>query len=371
MTISTAPARSVELGVFLPVGSGGWITSTTSPQLPATYQYNLDVTVLAEELGFDFALSMAKWRGYGGESKHWDTTLESISTMAGIAQATSRINVWATVHTMVFHPAVIAKMGAVIDQISHGRFGLNIVAGSNPADQGQFGLWRDLDHAGRYALAEEWITVAKRLWTEERVDFDGEYFTLTDCVSDPKPAKLPPVICAGGSDRGFKFTIDNCTGSLLQAGDTDKHIALARRAKEIAAESDKPDFKTYGLFTVVTGDTDADAQARVDSYNAGVDMVALANQAREYGTDTAKENTSAKNFIQAKSDAVAVGTSAIVGSPETVARRLAYAVREGQLDGVTIIVPEFIDDLRTFGEQVMPFFEEYGVSTSAATFTRA
>lgn len=367
MKISTEAARTVELGVFLPVGSGGWITSTTSPQLPASYSYNRDVTVLAEDLGFDFALSMAKWRGYGGPSKHWDTTLESISTMAGLAQATSRINVWATVHTMVFHPAVVAKMGAVIDQISNGRFGLNIVAGSNPSDQGQFGLWRDLDHAGRYALAEEWITVARRLWTEERVDFAGEFFTLTDCVSDPKPRSLPPVICAGGSDRGFKFTIDNCTGSLLQGGDDDRHIALGRRAKEIAAEANKPQFKTYGLFTLVPGATDADAQARVDSYNSGVDMVALENQAREYGADTAKENTSAKNFVQARSDALAVPKSALVGSPETIARRLAYAVREAQLDGVTLIVPEFIEDLRIVGEQVAPLLAEFGVTTMAGT----
>src|ERR1700761_9788998 len=93
--------KRVELGVFIPVGNGGWITSTTSPQLPATYEYNKAVTLLAEDLGFDFALSMAKWRGYGGPGQHWDFTLESLSTMASLAEATTRIHPWATVPTKV------------------------------------------------------------------------------------------------------------------------------------------------------------------------------------------------------------------------------------------------------------------------------
>jgi pyrimidine oxygenase len=362
------PVTPTELGVFLPVGSGGWITSTTSPEIPATYEYNKAVTVLAEELGMDFALSMAKWRGYGGSSNHWDTTLESLSTTAALAEATSRINLWATVHTMVFHPAVVAKMGAVIDQVSGGRFGLNLVAGSNPWDQGQFGLWKDLDHSERYELAEEWITVARRLWTEDRVDFHGKHFTLDDCVSDPKPTTAPPIICAGASDTGFRFTTSTCTGSLIQGGDSEKHITTARRAKEIAAERGRDDFKTYGLFTLIPGDTDAEAEERVALYNAGVDIDALQQQAFEYSTDTraAGKNTSAKNFIELGKDALAVPKGALAGSPETIARRLARSVNEGQLDGIVVIVPDFIADLRIVGEQVAPLLAEHGVVTQAA-----
>jgi pyrimidine oxygenase len=360
--------KAIELGVFLPVGNGGWITSTTSPQLPASYEYNKAVTLLAEELGLDFALSMAKWRGYGGPSQHWDITLESLSLSSALAEATSRINIWATVHTMVFHPAVVAKMAAVMDQVSGGRFGINLVAGSNPYDQGQFGLWKDLDHTERYELAAEWITVARRLWTEDRVDFAGTHFTLNDCVSDPKPIGEVPIICAGGSDTGFRFTTSYCTGSLLLGGDSPKQIAVARRAKEIAHERGRADFKTYGLFTLIPDATDELAQARVDAYDAGVDQEALNRQAFEYSTDTraAGKNTSAKNFVEAGERGKAVAPGALVGSAETVARRLATAVTEGQLDGIVVIVPDFIEDLRMVGEQVVPLLAEMGVPTAAA-----
>ena len=362
----SSETASVELGVFLPVGNGGWITSTTSPQLPATYEYNKQVTLLAEDLGFDFALSMAKWRGYGGPSQHWDITLESLTTMSGLAEATSRIGVWGTIHTMIFHPAVVAKMVAVIDQISNGRFGLNLVAGSNPVDQGQMGLWRELDHAGRYALAEEWITVAKRLWTEDRVDHEGAFYKLTDCMSNPKPAKLPPIICAGASDSGFRFTIKNCTGSFLLGSNRDDFVKTGLRAKELAAEVGRTDFKTYGLFTIVPGATDKEAQERVDYYNSGVDIEALDNQTREYSSDPSlKQNTMANRFIAQGEQRNSMSQAAVIGSADTIADKLAYIIKNAKLDGMTVIVPDFIDDLKTIGTDVVAGLYERGVTTTA------
>jgi pyrimidine oxygenase len=367
----TLPNINVELGVFIPVGNGGWITSTTSPQIPSTYQYNKQVTLLAEELGFDFALSMAKWRGYGGPSRHWDFTLESISTMAALAEATSRIGIWATVHTMIFHPAVVAKMAAVIDQVSGGRFGINLVAGSNPTDQGQMGLWMDLDHDGRYRLAEEWITVAKRLWTEDRVDHQGEFYKLEDCMSYPKPASLPPIICAGISDRGINFTIEHCTGSFMTGGASEDFMQVGRRAKKLAAEANKPGFKTYGLFTIVTAPTDKEAQERVDLFNSGVDRIALANQSREYGGDkSAAQNNAAQFFLKQGASASAMFATPIVGSPSTVADKLAQIVRGAELSGITVIVPDFIDDLRVMGTEVVSGLADRGVFSNAAATPR-
>jgi pyrimidine oxygenase len=287
--------------------------------------------------------------------------------MSGLAEATSKIGIWGTVHTMIFHPAVVAKMAAVIDQISNGRFGINLVAGSNPSDQGQMGLWRDLDHDGRYALAEEWITVAKRLWTEDRVDHKGAFYTLEDCMSNPKPSVIPPIICAGGSDRGFRFTIQNCTGSFLLGSNADDFIKTGLRAKELAAEANRPAFKTYGLFTIVPGETDKIAQERVDYYNSGVDLVALENQSREYrGDKSLKQNTMANRFIQQGEEAQSLSTAAVIGAPGTIARKLAYIIHGAKLSGMTVIVPDFIDDLTTIGTEVVAALAEEGVITNAA-----
>ena len=194
--------RQVPFGVFLPVGNGGFIMSNTSPETPGTYDYNRQVTCLAEELGLGFVVSMARWRGWPGASGHWDRTIESLTTTAGLAQATSRIRLFTTIQTNAVHPAVAAKMIATIDEISGGRVGLNLVAGSNPLDHGQMGIYPDVSHSELYHIAKEWITVAKHLWADERVDFDGTYYHLTDCISNPKPIQGPdlPVLCAATSD---------------------------------------------------------------------------------------------------------------------------------------------------------------------------
>ena len=52
----------LELGVFIPVGNNGWVISKNSPQYRPTFALNRKIAILAEEIGFDYVFSMAKWR---------------------------------------------------------------------------------------------------------------------------------------------------------------------------------------------------------------------------------------------------------------------------------------------------------------------
>ena len=76
-----------EFGVFLPVANGGWIVSKTTPLLDGGWAQNRDAALIAEEEGFDFVMSMGKWRGFGGDTDHWGRSLEAVTMMAGIAAA--------------------------------------------------------------------------------------------------------------------------------------------------------------------------------------------------------------------------------------------------------------------------------------------
>jgi pyrimidine oxygenase len=351
--------KTVECGVFIPVGQGGWIMSSTSPETPATYAYNKQVTQLAESLGMDFVLSMAKWRGFGGVTHHWDVTLESLTAMTALSEATSRIKLWCTLHTMVFHPAVAAKMIATFDQASNGRAGINLVAGSNPSDQGQMGLWKSLDMHGRYALAREWTTVAKGLWREERFTFKGDFFEVEDCMSNPKPIQQPhpPILCAATSDVGFDFVIDECDIAFMGAADASSDRAM--RAKEMAADRGK---KTgvYGLMMMIPGETDAEAQARVDLYNQGVDLEAMANRTREYTADT-PENSMVKKVVASATAGKAVNQSAFIGSEDTIVERLLETIDRLDLDGVVFTFGDFIKDLEFFGQRILPRLSKVGL----------
>lgn len=369
-------SRNVEFGVFLPVGYGGFVMSTNRPDTPGTYDFNKEIAVLAEELGLGFVIALAQWRGFGGPSKHGDSTLESIATMAGIAEATNKINVFGTMHTMAYHPAVAAKIVATIDQISNGRFGMNLVAGSNPVDHGQMGIYADMPHDELYEVATEWITVAKRLWTEDRVDFEGEYYKLTDCVSDPKPIQQPhpPIICAATSDRGMKFTIENCSASLINGTDLDDLKQRGVRSKELAEELDGTS-RVVGLCMFVPDETDAKAQERVDLYNAGADEEALTRRAWQY-SQSAKEFTKSENLRRQLrhmrsadgTDPIAVSKSSIVGSVDTCVDKLVDLAEGGQFEWVCLYMTDYLTDLRVFGEEILPKLAARGIAPAPGTF---
>lgn len=358
---------STEIGVFLPVISGGWIKSTNSPALTGSYSSNLAIALAAEEMGFDFAMSPATWRGYGGDSNAMKYSLESLTCMAALAQATSRISIWATAHMMVFPPAVVAKIVATLDQIAPGRIGLNVVTGSRPQLMRQMGLWRDLPHDERYDLADEWVSLVRRIWTEESVTHKGRFYETDDCQIFPKPSKMPTVICAGMSDRGFKFTAQNCNVAFMAAQDNDKFIGRALRAKEIAAEYQNPGLKTFGLFNLVIGDTDKEAQEKVDFYNAGVDRVAVARMMDEYNDDKeVASNQGSQVFMEQAKAASALMSNTLSGSADSLAERIARTVRAAKLDGVMVVLADYDADLRAFGHKVLPRMAELGVETNAA-----
>ena len=87
----------------------------------------------------------------------WDYSLESFSLMSAVAAVTSRIQLYASVAIPTMHPAVIAKMTSTIDDISSGRFGVNIVSGWNKFEYLQMGLWRGDEYFGyRYDYSAEY-----------------------------------------------------------------------------------------------------------------------------------------------------------------------------------------------------------------------
>ncbi len=340
-----------DLGVFLPMANGGWILSTNAPVLDGSYDYNRDVALLAEEIGLDFIMSMAKWRGYGGVTQQWRSALDSQILMAALAALTKRVKVLTTVHTLLQNPAVTAKMIATLDQISHGRAGLNIVTGAYKGEFEQMHAWRDaVGHDERYDLAEEWITIIKRLWTEDSVTLNGKYFTMDDCQSDPKPVQRPFLVCAGTSARGIRFTAEQADAMFAGGKDNDELAHISTSVKAMAREFGRS-IKTYTMMNLVIGETDADAEAQADHFRAGFDFEACKGMMRAYGfldAEIGKENSFVQNarssFMSAR----------IIGSADTVAARLIEMIDYCDLDGIMLIFPDYLKSMPVFAREIMP-----------------
>ena len=109
-------------------------------------------------------------------------------------------------HVPTVHPVRAAKEIATINHISRGRFALNIVAGWNEPEIRMFGV-SQREHDQRYAYADEFTTLLKRLWTENEFDFSGNFFYRARRLLQPKPLQRPwPLIMsAGNSPAGRDF----------------------------------------------------------------------------------------------------------------------------------------------------------------------
>lgn len=339
-----------EYGIFLPIGNGGWIMSDTAPHPQATYDYNKKAAVLAEQHGFDFIMSMGKFRGYGGSTDHWGRTLESITLMSGLAEATERVKIWATIHTNLFNPAVAAKMYTTLQQISGGRAGMNIVVGAYADEFAQMGEWdTSRDHAARYRYTEEWVTALERLWTEDSVTMDGEFLHLTDCQSRPHPDTPPTLISAGRSPAGLDFQARHCDGSFLTADDLPGLRAASDDVKSRAIAEGRS-IKTYSMLTVVLDETDAKAEARRKEYGRGADVEAIVNMKTSWGLPLDR----ALSMTAENPEDEAFQTAVVSGSPETVTERISELVDVTGVDGLMVIFPDYHADLPVFGEAVMP-----------------
>jgi pyrimidine oxygenase len=171
----------MELGLFLPTGRRGYLTSSTAPMNEPTFALNRDIVLAGERSGIDFALSMVKFRGFGGESQYWDGSLEPFTLISALAAVTKRIHLFATAASLLMPPAVVARMAATVDSVAPGRFGVNVITGWQKAEYEQMGMWPgDVHFERRYEYLDEYVRVFKDLCATGRSDFKGRYFKMSD-----------------------------------------------------------------------------------------------------------------------------------------------------------------------------------------------
>lgn len=342
----------MELGIFIPIGNNGWIISTNSPQYMPTFELNRSVTLRAEAYGFDFALSMIKLHGFGGKTRFWDHNLESFTLMASL---TTRIGIYATAATLTMPPAIVARMASTIDEISGGRFGVNLVTGWQKAEYSQMGLWPGEEHfRNRYAYLAEYTQILRELWDTGHSDFKGRYFQMDHCVLSPRPQARVKLICAGQSDAGMDFSaryadMNFCLAKGINtpraAGATVERLqeAGSRIGREVGA---------YLLLTCIVDDTDAAAMARWEHYKAGADKEALAHVAAQSAMDSSPSANVRQ--VAAGEGAFNLNIGTFIGSAASVADMLDELAGIPGVEGVLVTLDDFRDGLDRFGREVVP-----------------
>ena len=153
------------------------------------YREALEEVTRAEELGFD---SVWMEEHHSVTDHYWPSP---IPVLAGFATRTSRLVLGTDIIVAAFHhPVRLAEDAVMLDAISNGRFVLGIAIGYKPDEFALYGV--DLEKRG--ARFEEQLAIMKGLWTQERIQFKGTYYTLEGRL-EPKPVQKPhPPLWIGG-----------------------------------------------------------------------------------------------------------------------------------------------------------------------------
>ena len=347
----------MDIGVFIPIGNNGWLISTAAPQYKPSFALNRAIVHKAEGYGFDFALSMIKLRGFGGETAFWDYNLESFTLMAGLAAVTTKIKLFASTAVLTMPPAIAARMAVTIDSIAPGRFGINIVSGWAKGEYDQMNLWPGDAYFGyRYDYSSEYVQVMQDLWSTGTCDLKGAHFQMTDCKLAPAPSHKIEIVGAGQSERGMRFVAEYGDYNFITCGGVNKpmqHAPVVAKLVEAAARTGR-DVGAYILCMVIAADTDAAAMATWKRYNDHADAGALAWMADQGSKDTTADANSTARHINLPEGAINFNIGTFVGSYATVAALLDEAAAIPGTKGIMLVFDDFLVGLDDFGTKIQP-----------------
>jgi probable F420-dependent oxidoreductase len=160
------------------------------------------ISAACEEAGFDSVWATDHIAMPTELREPYGQVLEPLVTLAAIAAETSTIKLGTSIVVITQrNPVLAAKQVATLDSLSGGRVILGLGAGW--AEKEFQNLGHDFRRRGRYF--DESIRLMRALWSEEVVNFDGDFFHVKDAVFLPKPAgKGVPLWIAGSSERAIE-----------------------------------------------------------------------------------------------------------------------------------------------------------------------
>ncbi|MER5256506.1 LLM class flavin-dependent oxidoreductase [Streptomyces sp. NPDC002855] len=319
----------------------------------------IEVGVAAERLGYD---------AYAVGERHAGAFLSSSPTvvLGALAARTTRIKLLTGVTVVaILDPVRVAEDYATLDQISRGRIELVIGKG---AEAGHFDLF-GLDEERQWDLQKEKYELLRRLWSEENVDWEGEFRpALKDVTTVPRPYAGPPRIWHGSAtslnspDLAAKHGDPLFTANAIQP--------RAAYARLIAHYRER--FEEYGHDP---------ADARVAAGSGGLLIADSAEQAvsRYRELYEAKVRQTFRPHLEGKAgyntpfrtieDAIADGPQ-LIGSPQQIIDKIlgyhevyGHDLQSITVDGFGLERGEQIETLQRFAEEVAPVVREAAPST--------
>ena len=361
---TTVPTSTFEtplkFAYWVPNVSGGLVVSTIEQRTDWQLPYNARLARIAEDSGFEYALTQTRYAASYGASQQHEASSFSLALLA----ATTRLNVIAAFHPGMWHPGVLAKWLITADHISDGRAAVNIVSGWLKDEFVKFGLdW--LEHDERYVRTEEFISALRGLLTEEGYSQDGKYYPIDDFTLSPKPVDVPgrphPEIFFGGNSTAAQAAAGRVTDWYFSNGRTlegyEENVAGVLASAQQVGRS--PRFGLNGF--VIARDSRAEAEETLREIVAKAHRPAVEGfreSVKEAGASTKDgkgmwAGSSFEDLVQYNDGF----KTQLIGTPEEIADRIIEFKKVGVNLMLTCYL-HFQEEVAAFGRDVLPIVRE-------------
>ncbi|WP_329129916.1 LLM class flavin-dependent oxidoreductase [Streptomyces sp. NBC_01476] len=329
--------------------------------------YTLRFARAHEEAGFDRILI-----GYGSSSP------DGTQVAAYVAARTERLGLLVAHRPGFVAPTLAARTFATLDRFSGGRVAVHIITGGHDAEQRRDGDYLSKDD--RYARTDEYLDIVKRVWTStEPFDHEGRFYRLQDFFSEVKPVTEPriPLYFGGSSQAAYRVGGKQADVFALWGeplAGTAEQIASVRAAAAAAGRTEPPRFSVS--FRPILGRTEEEAWDRahrildtINSRGAAGSFVGSRRPILPAGPDAQPQNTGSQRLLAAaakgelhdralwtptaSATGAAGNSTALVGTPETVAQALLDYVDIGV---TTLLIRGYdpLEDAVDYGRELLP-----------------
>lgn len=352
----TSHDSALKFAYWVPNVSGGLVISEIEQRTSWDFDYNRKLAQIAENAGFDYALTQIRFTaGYGAENQH-----ESVSFSQGLLGATQKLKVIAALLPGPWNPTLAAKQIATISHLTAGRIAVNIVSGWFRGEFKAIGEpW--LDHEERYLRSEEFIRCLKGIWQEERFSFNGDFYRYRDYVMKPKPLSPLPEIFQGGSSRAARDMAARVSDWYFTNGnDLD---AIRRQVEDIKqkASANQHSVRIGVNGFVIARDTEEQAQQVLNEIIAKANPRAVEGFAAEVKNAGSASPEKEGNWAASSFDDLVQYNDGfktnLIGTPQQIAERIVALKRIG-VDLLLLGFLHFQEEVEYFGREVLPRVRE-------------
>src|ERR1700678_3540097 len=346
----------IKFAYWVPNVSGGLVISKIEQRTGWDINYNRPLAQIAEESGFDYALSQIRFTaGYGAEFQH-----ESVAFSHALLAATKKLKVIAALLPGPWNPALAAKHIATINHLSEGRVAVNVVSGWFRGEFTAIGEpW--LDHDERYRRSEEFIRALRGIWSQDNFTFRGDFYRFNDYTLKPKPIDPQPEIFQGGSSRAARDMASRVSDWYFTNGNTPEEIK--KQVDDIRAKAalNGHSVKVGVNAFVIARETEAEARDVLAEIIAKADPEAVNAFGHEVKNAGKASPEGQGNWAKSSFDDLVQYNdgfrSNLIGTPAQIAERIVQLKSAGA-DLILLAFLHFQEEVEYFGKHIIPLVRQ-------------